>query len=365
MAKTIADNERIKWKYLRYLMEADGKSEASIDAVAAAISRFQESIGGRDFRKFHKEQAIAFKKKLAEQLNTRTGERLSKSTIEGILRALRGFFHWLAREPGYKSKIEFSDGHYFNLSAKDMEIARAERPKRIPTLEQMHHVLSLMPAVTDIARRDRAVVALAVLTGARASALATLKLKHVDIDQLMIIQDGREVATKRSKTIATWFFPVGGTAERIFVDWIDSRRTEHLASDDEPVFPQTRNERDNEGLLRAVGLGRTGWSNAHPIRNIFRKAFEAAGLPYFNPHSVRNMLVQLGERICRSPEEFKAWSQNLGHSQVLTTLISYGEVPAHRQADIIRSISRPDESATLLRDPDVLDLIDKIRKSAA
>jgi hypothetical protein len=42
-------------------------------------------------------------------------------------------------------------------------------------------------------------------------------------------------------------------------------------------------------------------------------------------------LSQLGERLCRTPEEFKAWSQNLGHEQVLTTFSSYGQVAAERQ----------------------------------
>ena len=65
-----------------------------------------------------------------------------------------------------------------------------------------------------------------------------------------------------------------------------------------------------------------------------------AGLPYFNPHSFRNTLVALGEKICRSPEEFKAWSQNLGHEQVLTTFCSYGEVPEQRQSEIIQCLSQ-------------------------
>ena len=39
---------------------------------------------------------------------------------------------------------------------------------------------------------------------------------------------------------------------------------------------------------------------------------------------------------CKTPEEFKAWSQNLGHEKVLTTFTSYGAVAAHRQAVLIR-----------------------------
>lgn len=67
-------------------------------------------------------------------------------------------------------------------------------------------------------------------------------------------------------------------------------------------------------------------------------AFEAAGLPYFNPHSFRDTLVQLGEQRCATPEQLKAWSQNLGHDRVMTTLTSYGNVAAHRQAALIRGM---------------------------
>jgi hypothetical protein len=81
------------------------------------------------------------------------------------------------------------------------------------------------------------------------------------------------------------------------------------------------------------------WSNAGPIRAIFRKAFERAGIPYANPHSFRATLAGLGEKRCRSAEEFKAWSQNMGHEGVLTTFTSYGEVSRERQAVIIRSLT--------------------------
>jgi integrase len=93
-----------------------------------------------------------------------------------------------------------------------------------------------------------------------------------------------------------------------------------------------------------VGLNRRHWSGAGPIRRIFKDAFEAAGFPYFNPHSFRNTLVLLGEQRCRSPEEFKAWSQNLGHEKVLTTFLSYGEVACQRQGEIIRGLATPQQA---------------------
>ena len=72
-----------------------------------------------------------------------------------------------------------------------------------------------------------------------------------------------------------------------------------------------------------------------------QRGVHIAGLPYANPHSFRKTLAQLGERMCRTPEEFKAWSQNLGHEQVLTTFSSYGQVAHERQAELIRGLGGP------------------------
>jgi hypothetical protein len=97
---------------------------------------------------------------------------------------------------------------------------------------------------------------------------------------------------------------------------------------------------DQYHLFETGGLSRRHWSNATPIRLIFKEAFSDAGFAYANPHSFRKTLAQLGERLCRTPEEFKAWSQNLGHEQVLTTFSSYGQVAADRQAELIRRLGQ-------------------------
>ena len=86
---------------------------------------------------------------------------------------------------------------------------------------------------------------------------------------------------------------------------------------DDPVFPATNMIVGAARQFEVAGLTREHWSSAAPIRGIFRDAFQAAGLPYFNPHSLRSTLVHLGETRCKSPEDFKAWSQNLGHEGVL------------------------------------------------
>jgi Phage integrase, N-terminal SAM-like domain len=136
MTKHNAANERIKRQYFAYLAEALGHSEATIDAVAKAIARFEAYTRYKDFKAFHIEQAKAFKRDLSAQHGDRSGEPLSKATLYATLTALKRFFVWLAGQPGYKSRLSYADAEYFNLSAKETRIAKATRPARIPTLEQ-------------------------------------------------------------------------------------------------------------------------------------------------------------------------------------------------------------------------------------
>ena len=110
-----ADNERIKRRYFAYLKEAKRHSEPTVDAVAKALARYEVDTKHRAFKKFHSEQAIAFKRRVAEQRNQQTGEKLSKATLNATLAHVKRFFHWLAGQPGYKSRLQYSDADYFNL----------------------------------------------------------------------------------------------------------------------------------------------------------------------------------------------------------------------------------------------------------
>ena len=341
MTKHNPENERIKREYFTYLKEAMRHSEPTVDAVAKALARFEADTKYRDFRKFHREQANAFKKHLAEQTNQQTGMKLSKATLNSSLAQLKKFFHWLAGQPGYKSRLRYSDADYFNLSEKDVRVATARREQTGPTLEQVKHVIATMPAASEIERRNRALIAFTLLTGPRDGAIASMKLKHVDLVADCVNQDPREVQTKFSKTFTTTFFPVGDEIRPIVAEWVAFLKQEMLWGNDDPLFPTTRMALGDSRQFEAVGLDRAHWRTATPIRTIFRDAFISAGLPYFNPHSFRNTLVRLGEAVCQTPEEFKAWSQNLGHDKVLTTFLSYGQVESARQREIIRGLATP------------------------
>ena len=191
-------------------------------------------------------------------------------------------------------RLQFIASPTFGYSSeKETRGAKAHCEQSVPTLEQINAVIRTMPVSTDVERRDRAVIAFILLSGARDGAVASLKVKHVDLAKKRVIQDAREVRTKFSKSSTTYFFPVGEGAERIVEDWICLLKDALLFGPDDPLFPKTQVNLDEVGHFAASGLARQHWSNAGPIRRIFKLAFVRNGLPYFGPHSFEKPLPSL------------------------------------------------------------------------
>ena len=364
MAKHNPANERIKREYFAYLKGPRGRDAATIDGVAKSLARFETSTGARDFKKFRREQATSFGERLADDRNRRTGQPLSKATMHSTFRDLKAFFDWLAFQPGFKRRVDQRDAEYFNLSDKDKAVARAVRVKAAPTLEQVRHVLATMPHGTALERRDRALIAFAAITGARVNALASFQLGHVDLAGGFVEQDAREVRTKFAKTFRTYFMDCCEGALEIVAEWVGELERDHLWGPADPLFPATRMGLGATGGFEAQGLSRTGWASTTPIRDIYKRAFAAADLPYFNPHSFRDMLVRHAMALDLSPEHMKAWSQNLGHADVLTTFTSYGAVPVHRQGELIRAAGPAKEGDDWTHDADVQALLKALAAKA-
>jgi integrase/recombinase XerD len=354
MQKQHPKNERIKRDYFEYMKEARGHSEQSIDAIAAALNRFERFTKFTDFKEFRRDQAIDFKDHLSAQVNSRTKQELSKATILSTVNALKTFFDWLSREPGYRQKIKWRDSEYFTLGRGDTAIAKASSQKRFPTVEQMRHVIAKMPNDSEVEKRDRAIVSFALMTGARVAAIATMQMRDADLAEARVDQDARHVKTKFRKSFPTYLMPVGDEIREILVDWLAFLRTEKLWGSDDPLFPATKVAVGEHGHFESMGLDRKPWKTTSQIREIFKKAFAAVDLPYYNPHSLRHTLAHFAMERCKTPEELKAVSQNLAHKGVLTTFTSYGEISRVRQAEIIRSLGMPAppkfDLATLLED---------------
>ncbi|OGT08324.1 MAG: hypothetical protein A2X78_03065 [Gammaproteobacteria bacterium GWE2_37_16] len=338
-----AKNERIKREYFEWEKEANGKAQNTIDNVRAALYLFEKSTNFKDFATLTKDSIVAFKKELMKKENSKTDKPISKTYLLHTTKHLIDFFKWLSCQSGYKKKIHIPDIAYFKLSDKDIQIAHSPSSKKFPTIHQIECVVEEMPAETEIQKRDRALIAFLVLTGVRVTAIASLKIKHVFLEEGYVEQDPNEVKTKFSKKITTYFFPVGEFLRDVFIDWVNFLKNEKHFDYDCPLFPKTKLELDKNNQFVGERLDVEHWQSTTPIRGIVETAFEEAGFFRYTPHAFRHTLTQLSYEVCRTPEDFKACSQNLGHNSPLTTLTSYGEIPVCNQGKIIKNLGKNDE----------------------
>jgi site-specific recombinase XerC len=333
-------NERLKHAYVSYLRDARQLGEHSIDQALKALERFEAHTRRRSFREFRIEQAVSFKKHLAG-LNTARGDgKLSKATVTRTLHALRDFVGWLSDQRGFRNRISRTDADYFRPSRRDEAVARAPRQHAVPSLSQIRAMLAVLPDATPVDRRNRAVVAFTIVTGARDNATASARLKHLDLADRQFFQDAREMRVKFGKTFPTWFFPVGEDFVEEVAAWQRELETQHGFGPNDPLFPKTEVTFSSSGEPLPARLGSQCWANAEPIRKVFKDACAAAGLPHFRPHSFRHALAQLGGHVCTTAAEYKAWSQNLGHDGVLVTLTSYGTLPSYTQRELIAAMAK-------------------------
>lgn len=327
-------NERLKRRFLEYRKFARQLSNKTLDREISALERFDIWNRRKDFARFHIEQAMGFRTYL-EQSKTKTGKPMAKSTTRSVLATLREFVLWLSQQDGFRSRIKAADADYFNLSRRDEAEARAAPPRPAPSMNQAKRALALMPSATPQQKRDKAIFALLCLTGVRVAALVSLKIKHVDLQEQSVTQNPREVATKFGKVIDTFFAKGFDEAETTLADRMTYCDEVALYGPDDPLFSATAIAAKSNSGFTANGFTRKHWKTTEPVRKIVRIAYEAAGVPNYGPHAFRHMLARYAAKHCTSVAELVATSQNLGHTDVLTTLRSYGQISRDEQRKLI------------------------------
>ncbi len=334
-------NERTKRDFLNYRKHAKQLSESTLDREIAALERFDVWNGRKDFAKFHIDWAMGFRAHL-ERAKAANGKPLGKSTRRAIMATLREFVIWLSQQDGFKRRVKVADAEYFRLSLRDEAEARAAPQRPAPSIKQAQRALAMMPAENPRDLRDKAIFALLCLTGIRGGALITLKVKHVDLDDKSVTQNPREVATKRGKSIDTFFAKGFKAAEEVLRKWMTHLDEVALYGPDDPLFPATALAAEGTDGFKANGFQRRNWTTTEPVRKIVNRAFQNAGLQAFGPHSFRHMLSRHIARNSKSVAELVATSQNLGHTDVLTTLRNYGQINRDDQRRIVTG-EEPDE----------------------
>ena len=335
-------NELVKKQYEDALLHGKHRDPKTVQSVWRSINQFEDFTGHADFRTFDAEQAKTFKAWLEEQTNAK-GALLSLSTVRATLNNLREFFAWLAIHPHYIRRVDGRAVQYLQLSDNANRAARASREKVPPSLGELAQALEAMPAGTEIEQRDRAVFAFMIVTGVRDAALISLKIKDIDVARRTVWQDPRHVRTKRRKAILTRFLrQIMPQAEDLVLAWLAFATDTLQLGPDDPLFPKTRVALNPETMsFEAQGLSREHWADAQPVREIFRAAFQAAELPYYNPHLIRKTICKWALKQC-TQREFKAISQNIGHEHAMTTYNAYGQLTVDEQLEIIDGIGDTD-----------------------
>lgn len=344
MSSTTYKNELTKRRFYEYLRGSKGFSKETVECYEKAIWLWEGFTKNADFTNFNKTSADAFKDFLKAKKKHYSQGNVSLSYCYDVLRFLKTFFEWLSKQSGYKSKINQTAIDYLNLTRKEAREATQSKEKQCPTLEEVKTVIESIKGETEAEMRDRALISLIFLTGARIWAVMTLTMKSFDRESLVLYQDpSLGVATKFSKRIVTALIPFSYDKPMdYFLEWFDYLKKEKKFNPDDPIFPSTKieNGKENISYYNTGEVSSNFWKSSSTPRKIFEKRFEKAGVKYYHPHTLRHLWVKEISKFPLTEEQKKAISQNLGHENVGTTFGSYGysKIDENKQLEIIRNI---------------------------
>jgi integrase len=278
-----------------------------------------------------------------------------------ILKAVQKFILWLHENGKMPRGTKAAIAKCLNMRTGDERRAKVKPPRRFAPFDDYKRAIQAMPSVTETERRDQAVMAMLLTTSMRVSALIDLKIRDVDFETSYIFQDPRHMRTKFSKGIDTFLLPIGDDVRAIIQNWVRSLIADRQFGPDDPIFPKTAVPVGDDGEFKAAGVSRDHWATAATVRKIFRDAFGRIGLRHTDPHTTRHTLTHHAYTLNLTLEEAKAWSQNLGHDDLLTTLNSYGQIARERQGELIarlgnRAANTPIDQAS---DEDLLEAVKK------
>jgi integrase len=337
MVKILHENETIKRKYFERCVDAKGQSTKTLEAKELAILKFEEFNKHQSFKLVKTENVKEFKKWLGTTKSIYTKKLLDKTTQYHTLRHLKEFFLWLSDQNGYKSRINSDIFEYFRLSRADSKIATTSKQPSYPTLSYILKLTSF-DTYSDIDLRDRALIAFTALSGMRDLAIVSLPMGCFNPTKLEVDQNPKKgVKTKFSKTIYTTLFNFDSTLIKYVTDWYKYLESDLLFNNTNPMFPATKLELKSatEHIFTYSHVSKEFWSDAGAIRRIFRDRSNQMKLEYYSPHRFRHFAVNQATHYAKSPEQFKAISQNMGHENISTTFYDYGAINPHQASEII------------------------------
>lgn len=251
---------------------------------------------------------------------------------------LKSFLEWLIDRPGYQH-LDRSLPGYLALPRRFGARAFAESKRYAPSVSEAVRMIEKMPSGTLKQRRDRAMVAMAFLAALRADTITSLRIGHLLRHEKIVVQDSRSSRTKNGKSLRIRFFPLPEIFAAVVCSWKEELLSLGFSAND-ALFPDEHflvRRRSADGAKTVPAMATT-----HAVSSAFEAASRSLG-EWVTPHAAKHCIGNLGMEICRTPEEMKAWSMNMGHEDLAVTLRYYQGLPEERVVEIFEDFDQSDD----------------------
>ena len=322
-------NERIKYQFRIHTKRAIKKDDKTIIAELKYLRDYELFDNFDDFETFSNTKADQYVNHLFDQ-------NYSLSYINDAIRTLKVFLTWLERQKGFRSKINYNDIDYLNITNNQRRASKATEHKRSYSFEQIVKTIHQMPNNTMIERRNKAIISANALCSLRISELRTVKLKNLieEEGKCFIHINPKDVNSKFAKSRYVDFIQLSQDIFDNLINWKNELVKLGFISKD-PLFPKIPTNFNQLNFLESR-ITKDEIKSSSQIRDIFKNAFEKAGFEYINPHNFRHTRARFASK--QSPQYLNATRQALGHKNIDTTFSSYGELSIYEQRDVIAGI---------------------------
>ncbi|MCR9195819.1 MAG: site-specific integrase [Hyphomonas sp.] len=267
-------NKRWLFRYQQYLVENRGYDDDTVDALAGACQRDQQQQAIRALLRETRHHC----EKRDEAPIRGAAARAEPSDSCSRAQSLQRFFDRLAKQE--RVKLPRDLGGYFQLKKRERRLASLAVKGTELSFAQAVSIFRVMPGSDGIELRNKAIIALLLMTGIRVDALASLRGKHVDVRSWWINQLPPEVRTKHDKHIRSYCLDLGSGMREALAAWAHWRDRKRFSDNDAFFLP------DPFITPNGIGLGYRSadahhpaapWKSTDRVRTVIRSAAEAAG----------------------------------------------------------------------------------------
>ena len=342
-------NKRWLAGYQRFLLENRRYKEKTVDEHLRSVAHASAIADHITFTRYSIQLVVSVKKALIAHLDGDAAV-LSRSTIHRVLNHCTMFFEWLERHDGVRLEPDLPG--YFQPSKQERRLAAQAVKETELTFALALSLFRTMSASTGTEIRNKAILALLIMTGIRVDALASLRGKHVDVQFWWINQLPPEVRTKSDKHIRSYCLDLGYGLRDALKAWARWRDANGFGDHDAFLLPDRFIQCNPIGLTyRPADSGNPAlpWQSADRVRAIIRSAAECAGMAALDvgAHDFRRMITPyLSSQADMSQRHKLALQLNLGHQPRETIDKHYNKMSDAERAEALDELCRTVQGRT-------------------